>query len=186
MFKKENYGFILDCKSTYVDPITKKQKRYKWFSVWLFMINRCYNVNDKSYHSYGGKGCYISDEFKTASVFRDFYNENNPNNDLVCDKDIKGKELNLFCYSRETISFISASENIKERTSRYSYKGNNNPACKPLSYYETHDMFRSNFKLMCKKRNLNFEDFTEVFSRWYLKQNGKHEARYYYFLKTDQ
>lgn len=185
MFKKEEYGFVLDCVASYVDKSTGKQKRYKWASVWGFMINRCYNKDNKDYSGYGAKGCYVSDEFKIASNFRDFYEENNPNGDLVMDKDIKGKELGLFCYSRDTISFISVTENTKEIHSRISYKGSNNPACKPLSYYEVNGSTRSNFKQMCSKRNLNFEDFLEIFTRWYTKPNGVRQSLYLYKLRGE-
>lgn len=51
----------------------KIRKDFKWYKVWRAMINRCYNINDPSYKHYGAKGVYVSEEFKLASVFRDWY-----------------------------------------------------------------------------------------------------------------
>lgn len=180
MFKRKNYGFELDCVASYVDKTTRKQKKYKWFSVWSFMIDRCYNQESKDYKNYGAKGWHVSEEFKLASNFRDFYEQNNPTGNLVMDKDIKGRKLGLFCYSRETISFITSKENDEEVKNRIDIKGSKNPACKPISYYETHGSTRSNFKQMCSKRNLNFNDFSETFHDWYVKPNGVRQSLYLY------
>ena len=76
-FRIKDFGFITDCQATYIDNRGKRM-RFKWSNVWISMINRCYNINDPSYKHYGAKGVYVSDEFKLASVFRDWYLANNP------------------------------------------------------------------------------------------------------------
>ena len=108
-FNMKDYGFIVDCKVGYMN--NKKYKHYKWYEVWRGIILRCYDENSKQYEFYGAKGVYISDEFHTASIFRDFYLKNNPTGELVVDKDKNG----LNCYSRDGISFITQQENIKIR-----------------------------------------------------------------------
>lgn len=174
MSKLEQYGFILDCKHRLI--INHKQKFMKWFVVWRNMILRCYDINNKDYKYYGAKGVTVSDEFKLASSFRDWYLENNPNGDLVMDKDQSKKNI----YSKESIVFISQIENIMEMRQRVSHKGKLNPKYKEIDYYRTHSSFRFNFKELCKKRNLEFDDFIEVFDSRVICNNGKPRNKYYY------
>lgn len=202
-FRKKDFGFITDCQATYMNE-DKIRKDFKWYKVWRAMINRCYNINDPSYKHYGAKGVYVSEEFKLASVFRDWYLANNPNGNLVMDKDTicEEKGISPKYYGKDTVMFITLAENSKEMMDRNMKdeewrkeftdrirenikRGVENKNSKPMEYYETRGTKRGHFKTACKKQGWNFDDFIEIDSgeRYCNKNNNKHDAKYYYIYK---
>jgi hypothetical protein len=42
------------------------------YKVWLGMVNRCRNVNSKSYHNYGGRGIHVCDRWLGKNGFSNF------------------------------------------------------------------------------------------------------------------
>ncbi len=180
-FQMKDWGFITDCKAGYMD--NGVYKHYKWYEIWCGMILRCYDINNKDFYRYGGVGIGISFEFHTASVFRDFYLENNPTGELVVDKDISG----LNCYSREGIRFVTQKENSKHKTGR-KY---NKPEEKikesrkhEIEWYENNAVTRANFKRRCKQKNLIFEYFEEIPDHIHEYPNGRKAIYYRYKLKA--
>jgi hypothetical protein len=53
----------------YKDPVTGKKSRL--YHIWEDMKNRCYNVKNRRYHSYGGRGIIVCEEWKND--YRSFY-----------------------------------------------------------------------------------------------------------------
>lgn len=145
-FSRMDYGFINDAKGNVGD---------KWYRVWISMIARCYNKNRKDYHIYGGKGCYVDDEFKLSSNFKKFYEKNNPTGILVMDKDILCEKLNIYpkVYSSKTITFVTEEQNKTEYIERIFTK----------EYYEKiKSTARKDFKETCRIRGWDFNDFVEI------------------------
>lgn len=184
-FSMKDYGFIVDCKVGYMD--NEKYKHYKWYEVWRGIILRCYDRNSKQYGSYGARGVYISDEFHTASIFRDFYLENNPTGELVVDKDKNG----LNCYSREGISFITQKENIKirKKTNEKNIDGIKTEKNKKekrehsIEWYENNPVSKHNFKRACKKYSVNYNNFEEIFSHFHRYPAGRIVEYFTYKMK---
>lgn len=145
-FKRTDYGFINDAHGDNSD---------KWYRVWVSMIARCYNPNRKDYYLYGGKGCYVGDEFKLSSNFKRFYKQHNPNNDLVMDKDILCEKYHIYpkVYSEKTITFITGHNNYYECLDRLY----------PIKYYENiKSTARKDFRITCRVRGWDFNDFVEI------------------------
>lgn len=181
-FKMRNYGFITDCKAGYMD--NGVYRHYKWYEIWRGIILRCYDINNKNFYRYGAVGITISEEFHIASVFRDFYLENNPTGELVVDKDISG----LNCYSREGIRFVTQKENCNNKSGRKYNKAKIKETIKEsrkhnIKWYETNAVTRPNFKRRCKEKNLNFNDFEEIFSHIYQYPNGR-TIKYYFYKRS--
>ena len=94
-------------------------KTCKIHSLWRNMIKRCYDVNShQQYPTY--IGCYVSDDFKDYSKWREWY-DNYPykQDDWQLDKDllVKGNKI----YSKETCVFLPKEINLvltKRTTSR--------------------------------------------------------------------
>lgn len=102
--KRDEFGFLCDI------PV---EDRHIYF-VWKNMERRCYYTNCTGYNNYGAKGIIVSDEFKTFSIFRNWYLENCYGEyDLELDKDCKSVVLNLpnKIYSKETCMLIPAEIN---------------------------------------------------------------------------
>lgn len=84
--KKDEYGFICD------EPNVDKYI----YNVWKNMERRCYDPKCSAYNTYGAKGITVSEEFKTYSNFRKWYEENGGNDhNLDLDKDCKSFILNV-------------------------------------------------------------------------------------------
>lgn len=78
------------------------------------MIARCYRESSRAYKNYGAKGVRVCKEW--LDDFMSFYNwaiNNGWKRDLQIDKDIKG---NGFLYSPENCCFVTAKENMRNRT----------------------------------------------------------------------
>ena len=93
---------------------TKGVKHHPLFQTWRNMISRCYNYNDPSFHKYGGKGVYVSDDWLFFDRFKEDVKtllnydlkEKNPN-DYQLDKDFLGEKY----YSKETCVWLNKKEN---------------------------------------------------------------------------
>lgn len=72
-------------------------------------------------------------------------------------------------HTEETKSKISAS-----------IKGDKNPKSKPIEYYEKNSTQRSHFKVTCKIRGWNFNDFVEIDSG----EKCGNTKKYYYIYKN--
>ena len=166
-FDKTKFGFITDCKTTYWSEDCGKYVQYPYYTCWSNMIQRCYNEKHPSYNAYGGKGVYVSDEFKSLKAFRDFFISNNPDNSLDIDKDTLGKGY----YGKDSVVFISHSDNIKEslfrRRDESSLRmrnsvGNKHPRAKSKEHYLTNPTSTSNFKKICKTQGWDFDSFEKI------------------------
>lgn len=51
---------------------------------------------------------------------------------------------------------------------------------KPKEYYETHSLRRPEFKTICNRLGWNFDDFTEMFSEYYIKPSGCKVKKFIY------
>lgn len=160
-FNMVDFGFINDCSGSLKD---------KWYRVWYTCIRRCYDINKRERNSTYFNKVTISDEFKLASNFRDFYLKNNPTGEFVMDKDILCERLNIKpkIYSRETIMFIKPRDNFMEMICR-KY---------PIDYYENKkSSARKDFKETCRVRGWKFEDFDEI-----VDCNSKSRKYFYKFI----
>ena len=197
----DKYGFTLDCKTCFRTE-SGKTINYKWYKIWRSMRDRCYNIKNKSYKYYGAKGVYVSDEFKVASLFRNWYNENNPNGDLDMDKDTICERDNI-CpkyYGRDTVIFISRKDNAKEMANRMMLiedhkkhlldmlennrkRGIENLLSKPKEYYAHKSTKRSDFRKICKRQGWDINDFLEIDSgESYLNKKGKVKDKKYFYI----
>lgn len=61
--------------------------RSRLYTCWNHMKSRCYNVNDKSYSYYGGRGIVVCDEWKNSyKAFSDWALANGYSNELSLDR----------------------------------------------------------------------------------------------------
>lgn len=94
-----------------------ENKKYrKLYTVWHHMMNRCYDENDKNYHSYGKNSVRVSsswqdfDGFASDIDYLPGWDENGfMSSKLQLDKDfiVKGNKI----YSKETCCWISGDKN---------------------------------------------------------------------------
>ena len=152
-FKKEDYGFITDLRVSYKKNIDKQ------YSIWIAMINRCYNTNSKAYVNYGAKGVTICDEWKLYSNFKKWYDENYIEG-YHLDKDIGGNKI----YSPDNCTFIKQSLNTRIARQRNE------------EYYRTTPSRRQQFIISCVKKGWNFNDFEEIDSG---ERSSRHKLFYY-------
>lgn len=76
---------------------------------WKALINRCYNIKDNKYSSYGKKGIKVCEEWKNFQNFAKWIEENNKYNiDIALDKDVIANinHLEGKIYSPETCLLI--------------------------------------------------------------------------------
>lgn len=59
-------------------------------------------------------------------------------------------------------------------------KGQLNPKSKPMEYYETNSILRSDFKRTCISQSWVFKHFKEVFDCTYIRTNGNKCKKYFY------
>lgn len=98
----------------------------KEFNKWRAMIERCYDVNNNHYYTYGGKGVSVCDKWLCFEYFLNdleqlegYDKEKLMKGELHLDKDIIGTGL---LYSPETCILTSVSENVKEMNQRIKQK----------------------------------------------------------------
>lgn len=98
----------------------KKYKANNYYSVWATMFSRCYNTSNYEYHSYGGAGVYVSENWKCFQNFAEFFC-NNWKEGLELDKDIlvQGNKE----YGPDSCVFVPAYLNnlVKNRESENGY-----------------------------------------------------------------
>lgn len=105
------------CGKGYVgvgDYVPKKNgKHNRSYNLWRSMIGRCYDIENKSYKSYGGKGVYVCDAWHNyqnfARWFELFYTKG-----CQLDKDIKGGCQKF--YSPENCIFVPRKINALFKT----------------------------------------------------------------------
>lgn len=60
---------------------------HRLYDIWSNMLHRCYNVKDKNYNRYGGRGITVCDEWKKGPfAFADWANKNGYKEDLTLDR----------------------------------------------------------------------------------------------------
>lgn len=81
--------------------------------------------------------------------------------------------------------------NSNNRLFNYFYNGLENKPVEnivnTIEHYMDNPIRRCNFKRICKNRNLNFEDFTEILAPrelWYYVDGKPHDKKFYYKLNT--
>ena len=95
------------------------------YSSWTSMIRRCYNREDDSYPTYGGKGVVVCEEWRNDyQKFLDWSLANGWDKGLRLDKDILGNGL---LYSPNTCKWATQLENANNtsRSKKYNYNGGN-------------------------------------------------------------
>lgn len=95
--------------------------KHPLYAIWNGIKQRCYSNKRKDYHKYGGIGVTMCDEWKYDSdSFIKWCIENGWRENLVVDKDIKCREMNISptIYSPETISFITTQKNAEEANAK--------------------------------------------------------------------
>lgn len=79
------------CKTRERRVTVSKKKNHRLYDVWRGMVNRCCSPSHKSYHTYGGAGITVCDEWKDFSAFREWayatgYDENAPKFQCTLDR----------------------------------------------------------------------------------------------------
>lgn len=100
----------------------KKIENKKQYNLWHHMLERCYDVYNKSYKDYGRKGVYVDERWHCFEYFLndipliEGYDEELFSKGLLqLDKDIKQENSKIKIYSLETCVFVSREENMKQR-----------------------------------------------------------------------
>ena len=89
---------------------------------WLSMISRCYNINNKRYHKYGGNGITVCDRWHNFSNYfydvksiEGFNRSNVLSGKLELDKDFLQQNVKNKIYSKDTCIWLSGKDNSKLR-----------------------------------------------------------------------
>lgn len=82
------YGVTRSCGCYNREIISKENPVYntKLYHVYCGMKRRCYNLNDRSYHNYGGRGITICDEWESFENFQKWALENGYSESLWIDR----------------------------------------------------------------------------------------------------
>lgn len=103
--------------------------KHPLYYIWGHIIQRCYDINDKSYYNYGGKGITVCDEWrKDFKQFYDWAILNGWEKGLQVDKDIIPIKLGLkpMQYSPQFCSIVTRKENCNytSRNNTFYIEGN--------------------------------------------------------------
>lgn len=181
---------------------THGKSKDKFYQVWNGMKQRCYNVNNKNYHNYGGRGIKVCDEW--LNDFTSFYNwsmNNGYKDGLQIDRIDNNKDYEpsncrwvnryinnnnrrnniLFTYNNKTMSLRAWCRHLnvcyKTCMTRY-YRGHTIEECLNLSKLSDHrkDRIRYNSKLYKYEDGLysisNLSEKLNI-SRWKLQRDIK-------------
>ena len=75
----------MTCKVTKVGKHNETKTRL--YNIWGLMKRRCFNLNDKDYKSYGGRGIKVCKKWKNSYiVFRDWARSNGYHDTLTIDR----------------------------------------------------------------------------------------------------
>lgn len=115
------------------------------YKCWWAMISRCYNVNHEKHYAY--IDCYVCDEWKYLSNFKEWY-YNHHVNGWHLDKDIlfKGNKV----YSPDTCCFVPCEINLTF-TKRHNRRG-----LLPIGVILTHNKYESSIRIYDKRIHLGF------------------------------
>lgn len=103
----------------------RKIDNVKEYDIWVAMIARCYNPDNKYYHNYGGNNVTVCDrwlcfenflsDIKLVEGYDDykFHNER-----IELDKDVKQRGLSHKVYSLDTCKFVTSKENNSRENRR--------------------------------------------------------------------
>lgn len=120
----KNPYFPVVCGIGFTGSADVKSNRRE-YDRWRNMINRCYNIEDIRYKSYGGNGVTVCQRWLSFERFLEDivriegYSEENIDN-ISLDKDTKVKGNKI--YSPSTCVFISKGDNTREMNSRINPK----------------------------------------------------------------
>lgn len=126
------------------------------------ILQRCNNPKNPWFKNYGGRGikCLLGKTSKEVYL------------ELL---KIKGYKKGL------QLDRINNDGNYEHGNLRWVTSSENNFNCrrsKDISYYEKVPIRRCNFKVLCKRRGINFEDFEETPSgEYYFKENEKNYTK---------
>lgn len=113
----------IQAKATSESNSTHGLSKIPLYTIWKAIKSRCYNVKNKAYHNYGGRGVVVCNEWKND--FTAFYlwaMSNGYKKGLQIDKDIKGDGL---LYSPQTCIFVTPKVNSNNRRSNVYIDFNN-------------------------------------------------------------
>lgn len=118
-------GGTISCGCSKIGPKPSRRSKYPLHlrKVYQAIIDRCYNVKDISFPTYGKRGVKVCKEWRNdLSLFCEWALANGWEKGLQVDKDIKG---NGMLYSPETCSIVTARKNSNNRrdNKKYPYKG---------------------------------------------------------------
>jgi hypothetical protein len=95
----------------------------KVFAIWLAMLDRCRNPNNKSYKNYGGRGIGYSKEWEDFTVFlRDMGDRPSPKHHLDRIDNNKG-------YSKENCRWVTHGENQRNKRTNHVVEINGKLMC---------------------------------------------------------
>lgn len=117
-FHSIKYGKTIACGCVNVSKKTKHGlSSHSLRRVWTAIKSRCYNINDKSYINYGGRGVVVCENWKLYfKLFHDWCLSNGWEKGMDVDKDIKSKGPGMI-YSPEYCSIVKRKANLRDKRS---------------------------------------------------------------------
>lgn len=107
-YNEENTRMSINPGGTYSRKCRTCAKPY---SVWVGMISRCSNVNDKFYKGYGGRGISVTEEWKDYHTFKKWMFDNGYDYKLTLERnDVNGD------YEPSNCRFATLKEQANNKT----------------------------------------------------------------------
>lgn len=92
--------------------------RTRLYATWCSMKSRCYNKNNKSYKSYGGRGIQVCDEWMKFPAFQQWALATNYNDSLTIERADNNQH-----YTPANCSWIPLSHQSRNRRNVVRFKG---------------------------------------------------------------